>query len=165
VKGEQVAHADQAARAKVASWNAHGGFTLLEVMIAVAFIGIAMLALLSLHQSNLASVIRAQDLTRASMLAQQLMSTAEAERFPVPGQTRGDFSHDYPGQYRNFRWERTVEVLPQFPDVRRVRVSIIYGHRFGRRFNLLEFMHNPSPPQFPGQNGGANSGAADDSAQ
>ncbi|MBI3759086.1 MAG: prepilin-type N-terminal cleavage/methylation domain-containing protein, partial [Deltaproteobacteria bacterium] len=43
-------------------------FTLLEVMIAVAFIGIAMLALLSLHQSNLQSVIRGQDLTQASML-------------------------------------------------------------------------------------------------
>ena len=59
-------------------------FTLLEVMIAVAFIGIAMLALLSLHQSNLQSVIRGQDLTQASMLAQQLMSTAEVERFPMP---------------------------------------------------------------------------------
>jgi general secretion pathway protein I len=156
---------DRTSAAGVAARNARNGFTLLEVMIAVAFIGIAMLALLSLHQSNLASVIRAQDLTRASMLAQQLMSTAEAERFPTPGLTRGDFSHDYPGQYKNFRWERTVEILPQFPDLRRVRVSIIFGHHLGRRFNLLEFMHNPTPPQIPGLNGKADSNAADDSAQ
>jgi hypothetical protein len=99
------------------------------------------------------------------MLGQQLMSTAEAERFPLPGQTRGDFSRDYPGQYQNFRWERTVDVLPEFPDVRRVRISIIYGHRFGRRFNLLEFMHNPTPPQIPGLNAGANSSASDDAVQ
>ena len=165
MKCEEVVHADRAAVANGASCNARSGFTLLEVMIAVAFIGIAMLALLSLHQSNLASVIRAQDLTRASMLGQQLMSTAEAERFPLPGQTRGDFSRDYPGQYQNFRWERTVDVLPEFPDVRRVRISIIYGHRFGRRFNLLEFMHNPTPPQIPGLNAGANSSASDDAVQ
>ena len=140
------------------------GFTLLEVMIAVAFIGIAMLALLSLHQNNLDSVIRAQNLTRAAMLAQQLMSTAEADRFPLPGQTHGDFTRDYPGQYPNFRWEREVSVLPQFPDVRRVRVSIMYGRHFGRHFDLVEFMHNPTPPQIPGQNGGT-AGAADDAAQ
>lgn len=161
MRREKIAQADRAANAGASSWNARSGFTLLEVMIAVAFIGIAMLALLSLHQSNLDSVIRAQDLTSASMLAQQLMSTAEADRFPPPGQTRGDFSRDYPGRYKNFRWEREVDVLPQFPDVRRVRVSVIYGHHFGRRFNLSEFMHNPTPPQLPGQNGGANPGAAD----
>ena len=154
-----IARADRAALA--ASCSARSGFTLLEVMIAVAFIGIAMLALLSLHQNNLESVIRAQDLTSASMLAQQLMSTAEAERFPPPRQTRGDFSHDYPGRYEHFRWEREVDLLPQFPDVRRVRVSIFYGHNFGHRFDLLEFMHNPTPPQLPGQNEGANPGAAD----
>jgi general secretion pathway protein I len=149
-----------------ASWNARGGFTLLEVMIAVAFIGIAMLALLSLHQSNLESVIRAQDLTRAAMLAQQVMSTAEVERFPLPGQTHGDFSRDFPGEYKNFYWVREVEVLPQFPDVCRVRVSIMYGR--GRRFELVEFMHNPTPPQLPGPNGQANPDAGDsqgDSAQ
>jgi general secretion pathway protein I len=156
-----IARADRTADAGAASWHGRSGFTLLEVMIAVAFIGIAMLALLSLHQSNLESVIRAQDLTVASMLAQQLMSTAEADRFPSPGQSRGDFSRDYPGRYNNFRWERAVDVLSQFPDVRRVRVSVIYGHHFGRQFNLLEFMHNPTPPQLPGQNGGANSGAAE----
>jgi type II secretory pathway pseudopilin PulG len=126
-------------------------FTLLEVMIAVAFIGIAMLALLSLHQNNLASVIRAQDLTRASMLAQQLMSTAEVERFPDPGRTHGDFNRDYPGQFNNFRWEREVDVIPQFPDMCRVRISVLYGHQLSRRFDLIEYMHNPNPPPMPNQ--------------
>jgi type II secretory pathway pseudopilin PulG len=126
-------------------------FTLLEVMIAVAFIGIAMLALLSLHQNNLASVILAQDLTRASMLAQQLMSTAEVARFPEPGRTHGDFNRDYPGQFNNFRWEREVNVIPQFPDMCRVRISVLYGHGFRRRFDLVEYMHNPNPPPMPNQ--------------
>lgn len=163
MKHGNFTHRERAPVANAGRWNPLKGFTLLEVMIAVAFIGIAMLALLSLHHSNLESVIRAQDLTRASMLAQQIMSTAEADRFPLPGQTRGDFSRDYPDQFNNFRWERVVDVLPQFPDIRRVRVTIIYGRNYGRRFELVEFMHNPTPPQIPGMNGQAgqnNPGAA-----
>jgi general secretion pathway protein I len=162
VKSGTIVRLDRDTAARATSWNVRRGFTLLEVMIAVAFIGIAMLALLSLHRSNLESVIRAQDLTRASMLAQQLMSTAEVNRFPLPGLTRGDFSRDYPGAYDNFRWERTVDVMPQFPDICRVRVRIMYGHQFDRSFDLVEFMHNPTPPQLPGQNGGDNSGAPAD---
>ncbi len=121
------------------------GFTLLEVMIAVAFIGIALLALLSLHHSDLQSVGRARDLTRAAMLAEALMTDAELVRFPVPGQTIGDFQKMYPGQYPNFRWQRTVDQSEEFADVRRVRITIFYGPRFHRSFVLTEFMHNPLP--------------------
>jgi type II secretion system protein I len=146
-RGAQAAQVAAAAPQGNLRWG--GAFTLLEVMIAVAFIGIAMLALLSLHQNNLASVIRAQDLTRASMLAQQLMSSAEVERFPDPGQSHGDFTRDFPGQFNNFRWEREVDALPQFPDMRRVRVTVLYGPQFRSKFDLFEYMHNPNPPQLP----------------
>jgi type II secretion system protein I len=128
-------------------------FTLLEVMIAVAFIGIALLALLSLHHSNLQSVIRGQDLTRAAMLAQAVMTQAEMERFPSTGTTRGDFSQIYPGQYPNFRWQRSVDPSPMFPDVCRVEVRVFYGPRLRRNFDLVEFMHNPLPPQAAGGTG------------
>jgi len=123
-------------------------------MIAVAFIGIALLALLSLHHTDLQSVARARDLTRAAMLAQSLMAEAEVERFPLPRQTSGDFEKMFPGQYPAFRWQRAVEQSEQFPDVRRVRITIFYGPRFRRTFVLTEFMHNPfphlGPPNFSG---------------
>lgn len=147
VTGVRYAAASPARRAP----HRRRAFTLLEVMIAVAFIGIAMLALMSLHRSDLDSVIRAQDLTRAAMLAQQMMSTAEVERFPLPGQTRGDFAHEYRGEFANFRWEREVDAMSDFPDMRRVRVTIFYGHGFSHRFNLFEYMHNPDPPPLPNQ--------------
>jgi type II secretion system protein I len=120
-------------------------FTLLEVMIAVAFIGIALLALLSLHHSDLGSVARARDLTRAAMLAQSLMADAELVRFPTPGQVSGDFQKMYPGLYPQFRWQRSVDQSEQFPDVRRVRITVFYGPGFRRTFVLTEFMHNPLP--------------------
>ena len=136
-------------------------FTLLEVMIAVAFIGIALLALLSLHHTDLQSVIRAQNLTRAAMLAQAVMTEAEMERFPQPGTTSGDFSRMYPGLYPDFRWERQVDQSPLFPEVRRVRVRVLYGPGLHRSFDLTEFMHNPIPPPRPaglqGQSQGVNS--------
>jgi type II secretion system protein I len=120
-------------------------FTLLEVMIAVAFIGVALLALLSLHHSDMLSVIRAQELTRAAMLAQSLMTEAEMERFPDAGTTNGDFEKMYPGQYPDFRWRRQVDPSEAFPDVRRVRITVLYGAGFHRSFELTEFMHNPAP--------------------
>jgi type II secretion system protein I len=144
--------------------RARRAFTLLEVMIAVAFIGIAMLALMSLHRSDLEAVIRAQDLTRAAMLAQQVMSTAEVERFPVPGQTRGDFAHEYRGEFANFRWEREVDAMSDFPDMRRVRVTIFYGNDFSHRFNLFEYMHNPDPPPLPNQPDANNPAVSGDQA-
>jgi type II secretion system protein I len=126
-------------------------FTLLEVMIAVAFIGIALLALLSLHHTDLQSVIRAQELTRAAMLAQGLMSEAELERFPAPGQASGDFSHMYPGQYPGYRWQREVEPVPISPYLCRVDIRVLYGPKFSRTFSLTEYMHDPLPPPMPNQ--------------
>jgi type II secretion system protein I len=121
-------------------------FTLLEVMIAVAFIGFAMLALLSLHHTSMQSVARTRELTEAAMLAQAMMTDAEQTRFPEPGRLTGDFQKMYPGQYPNFRWQRIVEQSQEFPDIRRVRIRVFYGPRFGRTFVLTEFMHNPLPP-------------------
>jgi general secretion pathway protein I len=122
------------------------GFTLVEVMIAVAFIGIAMLALLSLQHSNLQAVIRSQELTRAAMLAQGLMSQAELERFPPAGDTHGDFSQLYPGEYRNFSWERAVQPSELLPNITRVRITVRYGPALAHHFSLTEFMHNPAQP-------------------
>jgi len=134
---------------------AAGGFTLIEVMVALGIIGIAMVALLALHHQNMQSVIAAQDLNRAAMLAQTLMTDAEMQRFPDLGTTRGDFERYFPGLYSNFRWQRVVEESAMFTDVRKVIVTVFYGRRLKRTFSLTEYMHNPQPALMfaPGQNG------------
>src|SRR5215471_10630863 len=114
-------------------------FTLLEVMIAVAFVGIALLALLSLHHSGMQTVVRARELTQAAMLAQALMTDAEQARFPAPGQLSGDFQKMYPGQFGNFRWQRVIVQSEEFPDIRRVQIIVFYGAGFHRSFVLTEF--------------------------
>ena len=55
-------------RAPIVSGRGRGGFTLLEVMVAMAVLGIAMLALLTLHHQSLESVIHCRDIARAGML-------------------------------------------------------------------------------------------------
>ncbi len=139
------------------------GFTLLEVLIAIAVLGIALMALLALHHQDLQSVIRAQEISRASMLAQTLMTRAELQRIPPLGTTSGDFNELYPNQYPNFRWTRTVEPSATFPDLRKVEVRVLYGPKFGRSFGLVEFLHDPRPrvvtprgqaPQNPALQGG-----------
>ncbi len=138
------------------------GFTLLEVMIALGILAIAMLALLSLHHQDLRSVIRAQELTQATMLAQALMTKAELEGFPNPGKTSGNFQAIYPGRYPNFRWQQVVEQSAMFPDVRKVEVTIFYGAGFRHTFTLTEFLHSASAGMIapPGTRGGPNSPAA-----
>ena len=122
------------------------GFTLLEVMVAIAILGTALVSLLSLHHQSMQSVIRAQDMTRASMLAQAVMTEAELERFPDLGRSSGDFQSSFPGQFQDFRWERIVEASGNFPDVREVKIFVRYGPGLSRSFALVEFLHSPIPP-------------------
>lgn len=121
-------------------------FTLLEVMVAIAILGIALLGLLGLQHQSMQSVIRAQQATRASMLAQAVMTEAELERWPDLGRTSGDFETSFPGEFRDFRWQREVDASGTFPDVRQVKVLISYGPALSQSFLLVEFLHSPIPP-------------------
>ena len=132
--------------------RAHG-FTLLEVMVAIAILGIALLGLLGLQHQSMQSVIRAQQSTRASMLAQAVMTEAELERYPDLGRTRGDFESSFPGEFQDFRWEREVAASGMFPDVRKVKVVIRYGPKLGQSFSLVEFLHSPIPIDTNGPQG------------
>jgi len=128
------------------------GFTLLEVMLAMAVLGIALMALLALHHQSLQSVIHGQDISRAAQLAQAVMSVAEMERFPDVGMTKGNFETLFPKEYPNFTWEQIVTLSGFFPDVCKVQVIVFYGPNQSKSFTLTEFMHNPIPID-PSQNG------------
>ena len=123
------------------------GFTLIEVMVAIAILGIALLGLLGLHHQSMQSIIRAEQATRAAMLAQAVMTEAELERYPDLGLTTGNFEASFPGQFRDFRWQRLVEASGMFPDVRKVGVLIQYGPGFTQNFMIVEYLHSPIPPE------------------
>src|SRR5215510_8487680 len=88
------------------------GFTLLEVLVAVAIVAIALVTFMGLHLRSLDATIRAQDLTTAVLLAQAKM--ASMGEFPETGEEQGKFEGP---ELERFRWataviERTLDALP-----------------------------------------------------
>jgi general secretion pathway protein I len=79
------------------------GFTLLEVMIALAVVAIALLPLLRLHLLSLDATLRAQDLTTAVLLTREKMATMPP--FPEAGEEQGTFEGP---EFERFRWHTTV---------------------------------------------------------
>lgn len=134
-----------ASKRPTATARARPGFTLLEVMIAIGVLGIALIALLALQHEDLRSVIRGEQISTAALLAQTLMTRAEMQRFPPVGHSSGNFNDIYPGSYRNYRWTRNVSPSSVFPDLRKVVIRVLYGPRFERTYEIVEFMHNPIP--------------------
>ncbi len=103
-----------------------GGFTLLEVLVAVAVLGLALVSLLGLHVRNIDLIARDQRVTEATLLARALMTEVESGPFPDLGVESGDFELDYPERYPDLRWEREVTPTP-VPNVREVRVRVFRG--------------------------------------
>jgi general secretion pathway protein I len=79
------------------------GFTLLEVMVAVAVVAIALVPLLRLHLLSLDATARAQDLTQAVFLAQEKIASIRS--FPDAGEEQGTFERP---ELSRFRWYTVV---------------------------------------------------------
>jgi general secretion pathway protein I len=90
-------------RSGVQPWRQQTGFTLLEVLVAVAIVAIVLVTLLHLHARSLDATIHAQDLTTAVLLAQTKMAALGPA--PTPGEEQGVY--DDP-ELNRFRWATAV---------------------------------------------------------
>lgn len=80
----------------------HGGFTLLEVMAAIAILALAFVVLLKAMGSSVALTHKAAARTEASAWAQSLLDSAYVMTPPQPGTTAGRFDATY-------RWRLDVQ--------------------------------------------------------
>ncbi len=80
------------------------GFTLLEVMIAVALLAVALTTLLGSQSQSVSYANTAKFETMAALLAQSKMSEITLQSDLSPSSDSGDFGDDYPG----YTWEVTV---------------------------------------------------------
>jgi len=80
------------------------GFTLLEVMIAVAIIAIALTTLLGSQSQSVSFANSAKFETMAALLARSKMSEIEMQGKDTLASDSGDFGDDYPG----YAWEVAV---------------------------------------------------------
>jgi len=114
-----------------------GGFTLIEVMVALFIVAFAFVTLLGLHNRNLAMIGRDQDMTTATLIARQLIAQMEVvELFPDLGVSSGEIE-GYPG----FRWEREV-VETQQPDIREVHLRVVWDERMPDACRLLYYIRD-----------------------
>ena len=114
------------------------GFTLLEVLVAVAIVAVALVTFMGLHLRSLDATIRAQDLTAAVLLAQGKMATMG--EFPDTGETQGRFEGP---ELERFQWatavtERRLDVGGRSATVRRLEVTVFWVDGQQRRHYTLE---------------------------
>jgi general secretion pathway protein I len=127
-------------RVKRQGQTAAAGFTLLEVLVAVAIVAIALVAFMGLHLRSLDATIHAQDLTTAVLLAQGKM--ASVGEFPVTGEEQGKFEGP---ELERFKWstavtEHTLDAIGsgQPVTVRRLEVIVYWADGQQTRHYTLE---------------------------
>ena len=101
------------------------GFTLLEVVISVAIVGVSLMMLLSAVNRNIDIAGKSRDAQIAALLAQKMLTNIELEGFPQVREEEGEFQ-DNPG----FNW--FLSVLPYNlslveTNIRLVRVLIVWN--------------------------------------
>jgi len=100
------------------------GFSLLEVMIALAIVAIALVTLLGLSNRTILVQDRVQKLTRATLLAQQLMS--EQELKPATQQNWAPEEDVFAAPFEDFRWQVSYQDT-LINQVKQVTVTVLWG--------------------------------------
>lgn len=111
-------------------------------MVALSILATALVGLLSLHARNISIVSYDQQLNRATMLAQQVLTRTLVEvPFPDPGEESGTFEND-PG----FQWH--VRILPGPTDdleeeLRELQVRVFWDPRDPDAALLITHVRKP----------------------
>ncbi len=90
---------------KVLAVESMTGFTLLEVMVAMAIIAITLVTVFNSQSQSLSMACEAKFNTTAPLLAQKKMAELEIAEAEDVSSESGDFGDDFPGYY----WKLTVE--------------------------------------------------------
>jgi type II secretion system protein I len=126
------------------------GFTLLEILVAVAILGVALVSLVGLHARNIRLLAESQQTTLAALLASRLAAEAQNETFPTIGIQSGGFvaSDEEPSEAmgervggelsRGLSWRREVESTG-LENLRRVRIAILDAPNVDEGREILAF--------------------------
>ena len=122
------------------------GFTLLEVMIAVAIIAIALTTLLGSQSQSVSFANSARFETTAALLAQGKISEITIQDPGLLASDSGDFGDDFPG----YAWEAVVsdvslEGIENLSDyLKQVDLTVTWaGYSYSVR--LLHYVHKGGP--------------------
>lgn len=112
--------------------NTTGGFSLIEVMFAMALFSIGLLAVATLQGANVRNNTTGNITTQASMLARARLE--QLKSLNITALAPGDFAEDSnidpdgnPGGIYQRQW--TIETTA--PDLRKIQVTVSWTHRDG----------------------------------
>ena len=114
------------------------GFTLLEVMIAVAILAMVLVSLLGLKNRSMQDVMKAERITTATLLAKRMMTETLVKKPLLLSEDEGVFPEDVYGVvYKDYRWKKTIFATP-IPQVMEVRVAVLWKE--GERDEMVELV-------------------------
>lgn len=125
--------------------NKDSGFTLLEVMVAVAIIAIALTAVLGSQSQSVSLASEAKFHTMAALLAQNKMAEIRLKKPDDLISGSGDFGEDFPG----YLWQVTLSsvTLDNMEDITdrltQIDLEISWGEDELYKYSLREFLFVP----------------------
>ena len=123
-----------------------GGFTLLEVMVAIAILGVTLITLFELFSGTLKLARVSEDYLKATLLAQKKMNDLRLKNFILEeGKEAGGFEED-----PDYKWSVTMEPYKtefkrgkEKEEIKKVELRVLWksGARH-KEFNLVR-LYNP----------------------
>ena len=126
-------------------YKKRSGFTLLEVMVAIAIIAITLVAVFGSQSQSLSLANEAKFSTTAALLAQSKMAEIEVVNYEDLTSDSGDFGENFP----NYHWNLTVsdvsfigtdEVLDY---LKRIDLNVFYGENSQYQYGLRLYRFVP----------------------
>jgi general secretion pathway protein I len=111
------------------SYKYADGFTLLEVMVALAIIGFAVVTYVHSQNFSLVWLNESTNVTVATLLAQGRMVILEGSDITETREREGLFEE---AQYASFRWKERVVSTP-LPNILEVHVEVFWEDNRGSR--------------------------------
>ncbi len=109
------------------------GFTLLEVMIALAILALVGVAFLRAQASSVHLVDESAQISLATLLAREKMAELESLGFPETGKKEGSGGEEFP----RYRWEQVVSPT-ELVSLRKAVVRVLWTEGTSER--SLEFV-------------------------
>jgi general secretion pathway protein I len=105
------------------------GFTLLEVMVAIAILAIVLVSVYRMHSQTLTMNTAARFYTQAPMLAQSKLAQIEVADSGIAGTDSGDFGDKFPGYTWRISTEEVVsEALGEIAaDLKRIDMTVVFN--------------------------------------
>jgi general secretion pathway protein I len=116
------------------------GFTLLEVMVAVAILGMVLVTLLGVKNRSMQDVMIADHITTATLLAKRKMNESlvtAGTRTAMEKEDEGEFLEE---EYKDYTWKQSISQLQPMENVlvTEVRVAVLWKE--GERQEMVELL-------------------------